>query len=176
MVFEKTTLEGAFLIKLQPIEDERGFFARSFCRKEFAAHGLNPNFVQCNVSFNSRRGTLRGMHYQSKPHEEAKLVRCLRGRIYDVIVDVRPGSPTFCRWFGTELGQDDRNMLYVPEGFAHGYLTLTDDAEVFYQVSEFYAPEAERAVRWNDPAFGVAWPIAPVHISAKDRSHPDFVI
>jgi dTDP-4-dehydrorhamnose 3,5-epimerase len=176
MIFHKTGLQGAFVIDLQPIEDERGFFARCFCRKEFAANGLNSNFVQGNVSFNLLRGTLRGMHYQCKPHEEAKLVRCIRGKIYDVIIDLRAESATFRRWLGIPLDQEKLTMLYVPEGFAHGYLTLTDNAEVLYQVSEFYAPEAERGLRWNDPAFGIRWPSAPEHLSSKDSTHPDFII
>jgi dTDP-4-dehydrorhamnose 3,5-epimerase len=174
LIFTPTRVAGAFLIELDPITDQRGFFARAFCRREFEEHGLKPNLVQCNVSFNHLRATLRGMHYQFKPHEEAKLVRCTRGAVYDVMIDLRSQSPTYTEWLGVRLDQDNRTMLYVPEGFAHGYLTLTDDTEVFYQVSEFYAPQAERGVRWNDRVFGIKWPFEPNHISAKDRAHPDF--
>jgi dTDP-4-dehydrorhamnose 3,5-epimerase len=174
LIFTPTRVAGAFLIELDPITDQRGFFARAFCRREFEEHGLKPNLVQCNVSFNHLRATLRGMHYQFKPHEEAKLVRCTRGAVYDVMIDLRSQSPTYTEWLGVRLDQDNRTMLYVPEGFAHGYLTLTDDTEVFYQVSEFYAPQAERGVRWNDRVFGIKWPFEPNYISAKDRAHPDF--
>jgi dTDP-4-dehydrorhamnose 3,5-epimerase len=158
--------------------EERGFFGRSYCRREFEAHGLNPCVPQCNVSYNRNRGTLRGMHYQEWPHREAKLVRCARGALYDVIVDLRPESPTFRRWFGMELrggpGASSR-MLYVPEWFAHGFQTLEDDTEVFYQMSEFYAPSAGRGFRWNDPGFDLQWPEPVRVISAADSSYPDFV-
>jgi len=175
MIFKETRLKGAFIIELEQLKDERGFFARAWCQKEFEAHGLTPRLVQCNISFNKRRGTLRGMHYQAAPYEEAKLVRCTRGAVYDVIIDLRPDSPTYKQWIGVELTADNRRMLYVPEGFAHGYQTLTDNAEVFYQVSQFYSPESERGVRWNDPAFGIEWPEADVRIiSAKDQSWPDY--
>jgi dTDP-4-dehydrorhamnose 3,5-epimerase len=175
MVFRETELRGAYVIDLEPIEDERGFFARAWCVNEFADHGLNPRLVQCNVSFNHRKGTLRGMHFQTAPHEEAKIVRCTRGAIYDVIVDLRPASATFKGWIGVELTAENRSMLYVPEGFAHGYQTLVEDTETFYLVSEFYAPGAEGGLRWNDPTFGIAWPDEQgVFLSDKDRNWPDF--
>lgn len=161
---------------LQKLEDERGFFARSFCEREFKNHGLNPKVVQCNVSFNARRGTLRGMHYQVKPFEEAKLVRCTMGSIYDVIVDLRPDSPTFKASFGLLLTSLNRQALYVPEGFAHGFLTLEDNTEVFYQMSEFYTPEAARGFRYDDPMFRIAWPQEVEVISDRDRTYPDFTI
>jgi dTDP-4-dehydrorhamnose 3,5-epimerase len=175
VIFTKTPLGGAFLIDLEPVGDERGFFARSFCRREFEAHGLNPDIAQCNVSLNRHRGTLRGMHWQDAPHQEAKLVRCTRGAIHDVIIDLRQGSPTFAAHFSTDLTAVDRRMLYVPEGFAHGFLTLEDDTEVFYQMSEFFAPESARGVRYDDPAFGIRWPIEILVVSDRDRSHPDWV-
>jgi dTDP-4-dehydrorhamnose 3,5-epimerase len=175
MLFEKIPLQGAYLLKPQKLEDNRGFFARAFCAAEFVQYGLNPSVLQCNVSFNRRKATLRGMHYQATPHAEAKLVRCTAGAIHDVIVDLKPESATYCRWFDVELSSENRWMLYVPEGFAHGYLTLTEGAEVFYQVSQSYVPESERGVRWNDPAFGIQWPIAPEVISERDSRHRDFV-
>jgi dTDP-4-dehydrorhamnose 3,5-epimerase len=176
MVFKETRLGGSYVIDLEAIEDERGFFARTWCAREFADHGLNPHLAQGNVSFNRRKGTLRGMHFQKPPHEEAKVVRCTRGAIYDIIVDLRPDSPTFKSWIGVELTAENRSMLYVPEGFAHGYQTLVDDAETLYLVSEFYAPEAEAGVRWNDPAFAIQWPDPDgAFLSEKDRSWPDFV-
>lgn len=174
MVFTETPLIGAFLLDIEPHGDERGFFARSWCHDEFAAHGLNPRLVQCSISRNRLKGTLRGLHYQAAPYAEAKLVRCTMGAIYDVIVDLRPGSATRSRYFGAVLTADNHGALYVPEGFAHGFLTLADDSEVLYQMSEFYRPEAARGVRWNDPAFGVAWPDFPVVISDRDASYPDF--
>ena len=174
MKFSPTSLEGAWVIDLERIEDDRGFFARAWCQREFAEHGLNAQVVQCNVSFNHARGTLRGMHYQVAPHREVKLVRCTRGKIYDVIVDLRPDSPTYKGWLGVELTAENRRMLYVPEGFAHGYQTLEDASEVFYQVSEFYQPGSEGGLRWNDVAFGIDWPLEPTVMSDKDRSHPDF--
>lgn len=175
MRFRETALKGAFIIELDKHEDERGFFARAWCQREFLAHGLNPRLVQCNVSFNRRRGTLRGMHYQVAPHEEAKLVRCTRGAIYDVIIDLRPDSPTFMQWLAVELTADNYRMLYIPEGFAHGFQTLQDHTEVFYQMSEFYAPECARGIRWNDPAFAISWPPAERLISERDQQYPDFV-
>lgn len=174
MKFTETCLTGAFLIELEKLADERGFFARSWCQKEFAAHGLNPNLVQCNISFNKKKGTLRGMHYQKKPHEEAKLVRCTMGAIFDVIIDLRSDSPSFKQWTGIELTADSRQMLYVPEGFAHGFLTLSDDSEVFYQMSEFYHPECAAGVCWNDPVFGITWPDAVNSISEHDCTYPEF--
>lgn len=174
MIFTETRLAGAFVLDLEPREDARGFFARTFCRKEFEAHGLKPDVAQCNVSFNEHAGTMRGMHFQVPPVAETKLVRCTRGAIYDVIVDLRPGSPTYLRHVGVELTADNRRQLYVPELFAHGYLTLTPDTEVAYQVGEFYAPGSERGIRWDDPALGISWP-APVEVlSEKDASWPAF--
>jgi dTDP-4-dehydrorhamnose 3,5-epimerase len=175
VIFTETPLAGAFLIDLEPVGDERGFFARSFCRREFASHGLNPDLAQCNISLNLRRGTLRGMHWQAAPHQEAKLVRCTRGAIHDVIIDLRHGSATFAAHFSTDLTAVDRRMLYVPEGFAHGFLTLEDDTEVFYQMSEFFAPESAHGVRHDDPAFGIRWPIEIQVVSDRDRSYPDWV-
>lgn len=169
-----TPLAGAFVIELEPRGDERGFFARAFDRDVFAAHGLDGAVAQCNVSFNERRGTLRGMHYQVEPHAETKLVRCTAGAIHDVIVDLRDDSPTRAKWFAVELSAADHRALYVPKGFAHGYQTLTDGAEVYYQVSAPYSPEHERGVRWNDPAFAIAWPIAEPIVSAKDAGLPDY--
>ncbi len=174
MKFEETKLSGAFVIELQRMEDRRGFFARAFCRREFAAHGLNPAVAQCNTSFNRAAGTLRGMHYQTDPFPEVKLVRCIRGAIHDVIIDLRPASPTYRAWAGFDLSAENHRTLYVPEGFAHGYLTLADDTVVFYQVSEFYNPGHERGIRWNDPAFAIHWPLTPRIVSPKDASHPDF--
>lgn len=175
MKFQPTPLAGAFLIEPERRDDERGWFARSWCAQEFEQHGLNPRLVQCNLSWNRQRGTLRGMHYQAAPWAEAKLVRCSRGAIFDVIIDLRPGSATFRQWFGAELNSDNRRALYVPEGFAHGFQTLVDDVEVFYQMSEFYHPEAAGGVRWNDPAFAIVWPECEARlISAKDQSWPNF--
>jgi len=174
MKFQGTKLSGVFEIHLDPILDERGFFARSWCQREFEEHGLNPKLVQCNVSFNARKGTLRGLHYQAAPYPEAKLVRCIRGSIYDVVVDLRPDSLTFKDWIGVELTQMDRNMVYVPEGCAHGFLTLEDQAEVLYQMSEFYHQESARGVRWDDPAFQVVWPGEVDVISERDRTYPSF--
>ena len=175
MKFCETPLKGAYIVEIDPRADYRGFFARSFCRQEFEAQGLNPAVAQCNISFNPKAGTLRGMHYQAEPFREVKLVRCTAGAIYDAVIDLRSGSATYRRWFGVELTADNRRALYVPEGFAHGYLTLTGNTEVFYQVSEVYSPGHERGIRWNDPAFGIKWPKTPVVISPKDASHPDFV-
>jgi dTDP-4-dehydrorhamnose 3,5-epimerase len=174
MIFQKTALHGVFEIFLERKVDERGFFARSWCRQEFERHGLNSNLAQCSVSFNSKRGTLRGMHYQADGYAEAKLVRCTKGAIYDVAVDTRPNSTTFKQWTGTELTATNQCALYVPEGCAHGFLTLEDETEVFYQISESYHPESARGVRWNDPAFGIVWPGAIEVISDRDRIYPDF--
>jgi len=176
MIFIETKLKGAFLIELETAQDERGFFARTWCREEFESHGLNPQLVQCNISFNRKQGALRGMHYQTAPHEEAKLVRCTRGAIYDVIIDLRPASPTFKQWFAAILTADNHNMLYVPEGFAHGLQTLADETEIFYQMSESYHPECACGVRWNDAAFGIEWPDGERTMSAKDREYPDFTL
>ena len=174
MIFTETPLKDAYIIELERIEDERGFFARSWCAGEFEKHGLNPNLVQCNVSFNKKKGTLRGMHYQAAPHEEAKFVRCTKGALYDVIIDLRPDSPTFKHWFGVELTAENRKSFYIPEGFAHGFQTLEDDTEVFYQMSECYDPESARGVRYDDPAFGIAWPSSHITVSPKDNSYPLF--
>jgi dTDP-4-dehydrorhamnose 3,5-epimerase len=174
MIFTETKLNGAYIIDPEKLEDERGFFARTWCRREFSEHDLNPDLAQCSISFNSKRGTLRGMHYQLPPHEEVKLVRCTRGGIYDVIIDLRPQSPTFKQWFSVELTANNRRMLYVPETFAHGFQTLADDTEVDYYISDFYAPECASGLRWNDPAFGIDWPLEARIISQKDQSYPDF--
>jgi len=174
MTFQETKLPGVFEIQLGIKSDKRGFFARSWCKNEFEGHGLNPGLVQCNVSFNTRRGTLRGMHYQTAPHAETKLVRCTRGAIYDVVVDLRPHSQMFKRWIGVGLTDENRKMVYVPEGCAHGFLTLEDDTEVFYQMSEFYHPESARGVRWNDPAFRIEWPARVEVISERDQTYPNF--
>jgi dTDP-4-dehydrorhamnose 3,5-epimerase len=176
MIFTETELKGAFVIDVERLEDERGFFARTWCRQEFETHGLNQSLAQCNISFNRKRGTLRGMHYQAVPHEEAKLIRCTRGAIFDVIIDLRPASQTFKRWVGVELTGHSRRMLYVPEGFAHGFLTLQDDTEVFYQMSERYSAEHARGVRWNDDAFAIYWPIKVSVISENDQQYPDFIV
>jgi dTDP-4-dehydrorhamnose 3,5-epimerase len=175
MLFLETKLQGAFIIDLQRIEDSRGFFARAFCKREFEQHGLNPTLFQCNVSFNPNKGTLRGMHYQVEPVREVKLIRCTAGAIFDAIIDLRTGSPTYRQWTGVELSAQNRRLFYVPEGFAHGYLTLTENTEVFYQVSEFYSPGYERGIRWNDRAFQIEWPNEPLIISPKDAAHPDFL-
>jgi dTDP-4-dehydrorhamnose 3,5-epimerase len=175
MIFKETTLKGAFVIEPERRHDERGFFARTWCQREFAAEGLPPQWVQCNISFSRQRGTLRGMHYQAAPYEEAKLVRCTRGAIYDVIIDLRAESPTFRRWVAVELTTDNRCMLFIPKGFAHGFQTLVDDTEVFYQMSQFYAPEYARGVRWDDPAFKISWPAEKRIISERDQGFPDFL-
>jgi dTDP-4-dehydrorhamnose 3,5-epimerase len=175
MIFRETHLVGAFLIRLEKMEDERGYFARSFCEKEFARHNLSLPVVQCNVSFNRAKGTLRGMHYQAAPHEEAKLVRCTRGALYDVIIDLRPDSETYKDYCAEELTDTNGKMLYVPEGFAHGFVTLADNTEVFYQMSTHYAPEYARGVRYDDPAFGIEWPCSIGCVSEKDRGYPDFM-
>lgn len=174
MIFQKTKLQGAFEIHLELKPDERGFFARCWCQKEFENNKLNPRLVQCNVSFSSRKGTLRGMHYQVPPYAEAKIVRCTRGAIYDVILDLRPQSPTFKSWVALVLTAERRNMAYVPEGCAHGFLTLEDETEVFYQMTEFYNTESARGLRWDDPAFQISWPRRVEVISERDRSYPDF--
>lgn len=175
MIFNETCIKGAFVVEIEKKGDSRGFFARAFCRKELAAHGLNADVCQANIGVNRSRGTLRGLHYQVAPHEETKLVRCTAGAVFDVILDLRPASPSYKKWLGVELTAETRTMLYVPEGCAHGYLTLADDTEIFYLVSEFYSPSAERGLRWNDPAFGIQWPIAKdLVISDKDRSWPDW--
>jgi dTDP-4-dehydrorhamnose 3,5-epimerase len=175
MRFSKTELEGAYVIDLTPIEDARGFFARAWCAREFGEHGLETRVAQANLSFNKQQGTIRGMHFQRSPHEEVKFVRCTRGALYDVIIDLRPESVTYRGWLGVELSAGNGRMLYVPRGFAHGFQTLVDDTETFYMVSEFYTPGAEGGVRWDDPAFSIGWPLGPpTQISDKDSSWPDF--
>jgi len=175
MIFTETRLKGAFVIELEKVQDERGFFARTWCQLEFGKHGLNPRLAQCSVSFNHRRGTLRGMHYQITPHQETKVVRCTKGAIYDVIIDLRPDSPTFTQWVALELTSENRQMIYVPEGFAHGFQTLADNTEVFYQISEFFVPEHARGVRWNDPTFAIHWPQDHCTLSDRDKTYPDFL-
>jgi dTDP-4-dehydrorhamnose 3,5-epimerase len=175
LIFTETKLAGAFVIEPERRADERGFFARTFCRQEFEEHGLNPEVVQCNVSFNKRKGTLRGMHYQAAPFAEAKLVRCTSGSIYDVIIDLRLASATFKEYFAVELSAENRRMLYIPEDFAHGFQTLQDDTEVFYQMAQGYSAKHARGVRWNDPAFGIEWPKDERIIIDRDRNYPDFV-
>jgi dTDP-4-dehydrorhamnose 3,5-epimerase len=174
MKFQETPLPGAYVIELEKRGDDRGFFARAFCEKEFSAHGLTPHFVQVNNSLSAFKGTLRGMHYQMTPKAETKIVRCIRGSLLDVIIDVRKGSPTLGKSYGLELSAENRKMMYVPKGFAHGFITLEDDTEAFYFVDEFYAPEFERGIRWNDPHFKIEWPMQPVVLSDKDRNHKDF--
>ena len=174
MIFTEVGLPGAYLIDVERREDDRGFFARTFCRREFEERGLNPSVAQANTSFSRWKGTLRGMHLQKPPHAEAKLVRCTQGSLYDVIIDLRPDSPTYRQWYGVELTAENHRMLYVPEGFAHGHLTLVDDTVVTYLVSEFYTPGAESGFRYDDPAFGIRWPEEVRVISEKDRSWPDF--
>ena len=175
MIFRETILKGAFLIDLEPHEDERGFFARTFCVQEFQAQGLNARLAQCSISFNKTRGTLRGMHWQTAPQAEAKLVRVTRGGIFDAIIDLRLGSPTFRQHFVAELTAENRRMLYVPEGCAHGFQTFEDSTEVFYQMSAVFAPALARGVRWDDPAFGIQWPEVEHRIlNERDASYPDF--
>ena len=173
MRFTETRLSGAYLIDVAPFEDERGLFARSFCTREFAEHGLVPDYVQANLSVGHRAGTLRGLHYQRPPHAEVKVIRCVRGAFFDVIVDLRPGSTTYREWFGVELTADNHTALYVPEGFGHGFMTLADDTEANYMVSAFYTPDAEGGLRWDDPAIGIEWPMQPTVISDKDAAWPD---
>lgn len=174
MEFRKTNLKDACLVTIKRIEDNRGYFARAWCRDEFLQHGLNPDILQLNVGFSHQSGTLRGMHYQLPPHAEAKFVRCTRGAIYDVIIDLREGSPTAGQWYGAELSADNGLMLYVPEGFAHGYQTLLDDTEMYYTTTALYAPTAARGVRFDDPAFGITWPLPVSMISTADRDWPAF--
>lgn len=174
MHFRNTALAGAYLIEPEPIHDERGFFARVWCRDEFREHGLVTELTQCNISFNHVSGTLRGMHFQVEPHAETKVVRCTAGAIYDVIIDLRPDSPTYCQWYAAELSAANRHMLYIPTGFAHGFITLADASEVFYQVSANYAPAFARGVRWDDPTFGIRWPLSPRVIAERDRTYPDW--
>jgi dTDP-4-dehydrorhamnose 3,5-epimerase len=174
MIFRETPLAGAWVLEPERFEDERGFFARTYCRRDFAARGLDPDIAQCSVSFNHRRGTLRGLHFQAAPHEEIKLVRVTRGAVWDVIVDLRPESPTYARHFSIVLSAEERNELYIPKGMAHGFQTLEHGTEVFYQISEFYAPESARGYRWDDPTFAIPWPEPVTVISEKDRNLPLF--
>jgi len=174
MIFTETKIKGAYLIDLEKKGDDRGFFARFFCEKEFAAHGLVSRFVQINTSFTAKKGTLRGLHYQLPPAGEVKLMRCLRGAVLDLIVDLRPDSPSYMQWLGVELTEENRAMFYVPVGCAHSVLTLRDDTEILYPVSAFYAPDKERGLRFDDPILGIKWPVAPVEISDKDKRWPDF--
>jgi dTDP-4-dehydrorhamnose 3,5-epimerase len=174
MIFRETKLPGVFEIGIERMTDERGFFARSWCRKEFETHGLNPSLVQCNISVSERKGTLRGVHYQAAPYWEAKLVRCTRGAIYDVAVDLRRESPTFKQWVAIVLTAHDRNMAFIPEGCAHGFMTLEDETEVFYQMSDYYNGESARGVRWDDPAFRIEWPAKVEVISERDGAYPNF--
>ena len=175
MIFTETSLKGAFVINLKKIGDDRGFFARAYCKNEFAENNLNTNLVQANTALSVTQHTLRGLHFQIAPYEEAKIVRCIQGAVFDVIVDLRPQSPTYKKWFGIELSQANRKMLYVPENFAHGYLTLKENTEVFYLVTQYYSPESERGYRWNDPAFAIEWPVTEhLNISDKDQKWPLF--
>jgi len=174
MIFRETPLAGAFVLEPELVQDERGFFARTWSRDEFTARGLDPEIAQCSVSYNHRRGTLRGLHFQAAPHEEVKLVRCVRGALWDVIVDVRPGSPTRGRFFGLALSAAARNALYIPKGMAHGFVTLEDETEVFYQISAPYSPEHARGYRWDDPTFAIPWPEPVAVISERDRNLPFF--
>ena len=175
IIFKETKLKGAFVIEPEKFEDVRGFFARSFSQQEFRERGLQSEFVEAGISFNKRKHTTRGMHYQVPPHEQAKLVRCTRGAIYDVMIDMRPGSPTYKQWVAQELTGENRLMLYIPHGFAHGFQTLEDASEVFYQLSGCYTPESERGFRWDDPAFAIQWPVTEgIIINDRDRGYPDF--
>lgn len=175
MIFHETQLSGVYLIEPERVQDERGFFARVYCEEEFGAKGLHTSFVQCNVSYNQHRGTLRGMHYQADPYGEIKLVRCTMGAIYDVLLDLRPESPTYCQWIAEELSAENRKMFYVPTGIAHGFQTLVDDTEVFYMMGEFYHPQSASGVRWDDPTFAIEWPAVERRIiSGKDQAYEDF--
>lgn len=173
MLFTETRLKGAYTIDIEPHEDTRGFFARVWCKNEFAEQGLVSDLAQCSVAYNRRKGTLRGMHYLQAPHAEVKLIRCTKGAVYDVIIDLRPDSDTCRQWLGLELTEENHRTIYIPEGFAHGYMTLRDDTELFYQMSQIYVPEADTGVRWNDPAFGIEWPhVADMIIAERDQTWP----
>ncbi len=174
MIFTETKLKGSFIIELEKVEDERGFFARSWDKKIFEEHGLNSKLVQCNISFNKKKGTLRGLHYQIPPYEEAKLVRCTKGKAFEVMIDLRQKSQTFLQWTGFELDSETYKMLYVPEGFALGIQTLEDNTELFYQMSQIYMPQYSRGILWNDEMFGIVWPLKPTVISKKDSSYIPF--
>lgn len=175
MIFLETKLKGAFIIEPDRYKDERGFFARTWCQREFEMLGINKKPVQSNISFNKKKGTLRGLHYQAFPFGEAKLIRCTMGAIYDVFVDLRPESETYLQWYSVELTERSRKLLFIPEGFAHGFMTLRDNSEVFYQMSQYYIPDYARGIRWNDPVFGIRWPLEVKVVSDKDRAYPDFV-
>ncbi len=175
MLFKETKLKGAYVVELDRIEDKRGFLARSFCQKEFKKNGLNFNIVQSSVSYNKKRGTIRGMHFQTSPYEEAKLVMCVKGELYDVIIDLRKNSPTYGKWFSIKLTETNYKSLYIPEGFAHGFQTLEDNTVILYQMSEFYYPESSRGIRWNDPAFRIKWPMDKFILSHKDKGYKDFM-
>ena len=174
MILTETNLKGTFIIEVQKLEDQRGFFSRAWCQKEFEAYGLSVSFVQCNINFSKRKGTLRGLHYQVEPYEEIKLIRCTKGSIYDVVIDLRPGSATYRQWIAVELTADNHKMLYVPEGFAHGFQTLDNNVEIFYQMSEFFHEECRKGVRWDDPSFQIKWALPNPILSASDRSFKDF--
>jgi dTDP-4-dehydrorhamnose 3,5-epimerase len=176
MKFNALPLTGAYQIEIETVSDERGFFARTWCQETALSLGLDPHMEQCSVSYNIRKGTLRGMHFQRAPYGEAKLVRCTRGVIYDVLLDLRPDSATFKNWLSVELSADNHQMVYIPPGLAHGFITLADDSEVFYQISQPYRPEASAGVRWNDPAFAISWPMAPTVLSERDQSYPEFCL
>jgi len=176
MIFTETKLKGAYIVDVDRLADERGFLARTFCREEFTRHGLNSTLAQTSISFNHEKGTLRGMHYQVAPFEETKVVRCTRGSMYDVIVDLRRDSKTFQRWISTELSADNRRMLYIPENFAHGFITLEPQTEILYYMSEFFHPESSKGFRWNDPTFNIRWPLAQSVMSERDRTYPDFAL
>jgi dTDP-4-dehydrorhamnose 3,5-epimerase len=175
MIFRETALEGVWIIDVERFEDDRGFFARTWAPDEFERRGLDSTLAQCNLAWNHKKGTLRGMHFQRAPFEEVKIVRCTRGAIFDVVVDLRPGSPTFGRWISAELSEETRRMLYIPRGMAHGYQTLTDGVEAYYHVSAPYSPEHAAGVRWDDPRFGIIWPMPPTVMSTRDKTWPDFV-
>lgn len=174
MIVTETKLKGAFLIDIEKLEDDRGFFARMWCEREMAEYGINFRMVQTNISLNRKKGTLRGMHFQKRPYEEAKLIHCVKGAIYDVIVDLRPESPTFRQWVGFELADKDYRTVFIPGGFAHGFVTLENNTEIIYMMSEFFTPEYNTGFRWNDPAFNIQWPFEISVISDKDKSFPDF--
>jgi len=176
MIFTETKIKGMYIIEPELLADERGFFARSFCKDEFRNHGLETDIVQCNISYNQKKGTLRGMHYQVQPHEEAKVVSCMKGAIYDVALDLREKSKTFCQWIATEINDQNYKMIYIPKGCAHGFQTLEDDCVVYYQMGEFYHPECARGVRWNDPTIGIIWPKSGRIISEKDNLLPNLKI
>lgn len=174
MKFTNTSIQGAMIIELEKHEDHRGFFSRAFCKKEFEEHGLEHQVVQCNFSKSRKKGTLRGMHYQDVPHSEVKMVRCMSGAIYDVIVDIRKDSPSYMKWFGVKLTEENYKMLYIPKGLAHGFQTLKEDSVIFYMVTEYYNKESEGGVRWDDPAFNINWPLQVTDISEKDKSYSDY--